>query len=153
MSSTVIVPLWLKSALQQGIAVLPAALQTVFRPTKCEYGPVQDAAPRISHVTPRQHAPVGCGHAFGLHVEPKVPAHAAAITNVHDPSAAQHATLGCGQTFGEHEEPNAPAVPVHDAAVTSVQTPLAAQHAKFGCVQVLGEQTVPKPWNVLAHEG
>ncbi len=61
-------PTLLKSARQQGVVELPAALQLACVATYRVYCPVHAAAlTTIEHVAPRQHAPLVIGHGEGRH--------------------------------------------------------------------------------------
>ena len=67
MSATLDTPLWSKSHLQQGVVLFPDELQALPRPEKCCVGAPQTARVVIVQAEPSQHAPVGCGHGFGVH--------------------------------------------------------------------------------------
>jgi hypothetical protein len=57
MSCTLTAPLWLKSALQQGVAA-PTALQATPAPANRVFAPEQPPAATTEQVDPAQHAPV-----------------------------------------------------------------------------------------------
>src|SRR5438477_114474 len=67
-SCTVLVPFWLKSALQQGVVLLPAALHAEPVAVKRVLAPLHADWASTAHVAPEQQAPPG-GSGQGLGVQ------------------------------------------------------------------------------------
>jgi hypothetical protein len=70
-------------------------------------GPTQAPDEMTEHVTPKQHAPVGCGQELGTQMPPvaHVAEQAAWVVTVQDPSAWQHEPVGCVQVLGTQMPP------------------------------------------------
>lgn len=129
-------PVLLKSARQQGVVRLPAALHAVCIGTKRVFEPVHAAGSVTPHVTPRQHAPVVIGHGLGKHPTPSPrnvfgDVHSARVVTEHVPAGVQHAPVGCGHIAVAHAVPPPRKVPEQSCCRTTEHVPSLMQHAPF----------------------
>lgn len=114
--------------------------------------PEQSTSSVIAQVpSSAQHAPLGCGHGFGLHTANSVQTckQSASRVTVQVPSVAQQDPVGCAHGFGS-QVPCSVQTSSHSASTVMAQLPSSAQHAPVGCAQGFGWQA-PSAVHVPVH--
>jgi len=134
-------PFWLKSALQQGVVVLPGRLQAVARPAKRLPVPVQLWGGVIVHEEPQQQAPrqmvLGVQTAPGIG-KPPCAAQVAVGSMRQTPLGVQQATVGVHRICEQVAlKAHVPPMATQSACVSAAQEPSGRQQALR---QGLGEQ-------------